>query len=85
MGLNITAAMIKDDPIVQNLDSMQRYYFVHIYHAICDNENNVHMRSEYGYSFAKSVKYINIYGVQLHPEKSHKFGKSLLENFSRTA
>ena len=84
MGWDIVSAEIKDDPIVQNLDSMQRYYFVHSYHAVCDNEENVLMRCDYGYSFAAAVKHKNIYGFQFHPEKSHKFGMALLENFARS-
>lgn len=83
MGWDIAQTMIEDDPLVAGLDLIQRYYFVHSFHAVCDSEENVLMRCEYGYSFAAAVKKGNIYGVQFHPEKSHKFGMALLENFAR--
>lgn len=83
MGWNLAVTTIKDDPLTIGLDELQRYYFVHSYHAVCDSEENVLMRCEYGYSFAAAVKKDNIYGVQFHPEKSHKFGMALLENFAR--
>ncbi|WP_284036363.1 imidazole glycerol phosphate synthase subunit HisH [Neobacillus sp. 114] len=83
MGWDITINNIKDDPLVECLTPLQRYYFVHSYHAVCDSEENVLMRCDYGYSFAAAVKKGNIYGVQFHPEKSHKFGMELLSNFAR--
>lgn len=83
MGWDLTTTMINHDPLVQELDSLQRYYFVHSYHAVCDSKENVLMSCEYGYPFAAAVKRDNIYGVQFHPEKSHKFGMALLENFAR--
>ena len=83
MGWDIAQTMIEADPLVAGLDPIQRYYFVHSYHAVCDSEDNVLMRCEYGYSFAAAVKKGNIYGVQFHPEKSHKFGMALLDNFAR--
>lgn len=83
MGWDITVTRNEDDPLVEGLSKVQRYYFVHSYHAVCDSEDNVLMRCEYGYSFAAAVKKSNIYGVQFHPEKSHKFGMALLENFAR--
>jgi glutamine amidotransferase len=83
MGWDIALPTINDDPLIEELKSPQRYYFVHSYHAVCDNQDNVLMRCEYGYSFAAAVKKGNIYGVQFHPEKSHKFGMALLENFAR--
>ncbi|GAB6155710.1 imidazole glycerol phosphate synthase subunit HisH [Desulfosporosinus burensis] len=83
MGWDIAVTTEKDDPLAEGLTSVQRYYFVHSYHAVCDSEKNVLMRCEYGYSFAAAVKKGNIYGVQFHPEKSHKFGMALLENFAR--
>lgn len=83
MGWDITINSIINDPLVDGLTPMQRYYFVHSYHAVCDSEENVLMRCDYGYSFAAAVKKDNIYGVQFHPEKSHKFGMELLSNFAR--
>jgi imidazole glycerol-phosphate synthase subunit HisH len=83
MGWDITINSIKNDPLVEGLTSMQRYYFVHSFHAVCDSEENVLMRCDYGYPFAAAVKKGNIYGVQFHPEKSHKFGMELLSNFAR--
>jgi len=83
MGWDIISTVINDDPLIENLEQMQRYYFVHSYHAVCDNEDNILLRCEYGYSFVAAVKKNNIYGVQFHPEKSHKFGMALLENFVR--
>lgn len=74
---------IGDDRLLEGLEPHQRYYFVHSYHAVCDNRENVLMECDYGYRFAAAVKSGNIYGVQFHPEKSHKFGMALLNNFSR--
>lgn len=73
----------QDDRVLTELKGVQRYYFVHSYHAVCENQENVLMTCEYGYKFAAAVKKDNIYGFQFHPEKSHKFGMKLLENFVR--
>lgn len=71
----------QDSPLLADIEEQQRYYFVHSYHAKCDSEENVLMTCEYGYEFAAAVVKNNVYGVQFHPEKSHKFGMLLLENF----
>ncbi len=74
----------KDDPITDNMHNVeQRFYFVHSYHAQCDNESDVLMNCEYGYKFAAAVSCDNVYGFQFHPEKSHKYGMELLKNFVR--
>lgn len=83
MGWDVVENTIANDPLLMGLSSLQRYYFVHSYHAVCDNEDNVLMRCDYGYYFAAAVKKGNVYGVQFHPEKSHRFGMALLENFAR--
>lgn len=83
MGWNIVTMELKDDPILQGLEGTQRYYFVHSYHAKCDKKENVLMNCDYGYLFPAAVKSGNVYGFQFHPEKSHKFGMALLENFAR--
>jgi glutamine amidotransferase len=67
--------------LVNNLQGVQRYYFVHSYHAVCENAENVLMTCDYGYEFAASVVKENVMGVQFHPEKSHDFGLALFKNF----
>lgn len=71
----------KSHPLVSELKGTQRYYFVHSYYAVCDNQENVLMTCDYGHEFAASVVKDNIMGVQFHPEKSHDFGLALLNNF----
>lgn len=82
MGWNIVKFNF-DDPIFNNIEEIQRYYFVHSYHAVCDKNENSLISCNYGYEFTAAVKKDNIYGVQFHPEKSHKFGMKILENFAR--
>ncbi|SEA52129.1 glutamine amidotransferase [Pseudobutyrivibrio sp. ACV-2] len=71
----------KDVPLLRGIEGRQRYYFVHTYHAVCKNPEDVMMTCDYGYEFACAVNKGNVYGVQFHPEKSHDFGMRLLENF----
>lgn len=80
MGWNIVS-FNRDDLLFCDIKDTQRYYFVHSYHAVCDNPYNSLITCYYGYNFTAAVKKDNIYGVQFHPEKSHKFGMKLMENF----
>ena len=81
MGWDYVTVEKKENPLVYNNITPARYYFVHSYHAICENPDNVLMSCNYGYLFAAAVSHENIYGVQFHPEKSHKYGMQLLSNF----
>jgi glutamine amidotransferase len=58
-----------------------RFYFVHAFHLQLENRNDCLVTSKYGYNFAAGIEQENILGVQFHPEKSHKYGMKLLENF----
>jgi imidazole glycerol-phosphate synthase subunit HisH len=83
MGWDIVSLNITEDLLLQNLGNKPRYYFVHSFYAVCDNDENILMSCDYGNEFTAAVKNGNIYGVQFHPEKSHKFGMAILENFAR--
>lgn len=58
-----------------------RFYFVHSYHLQLDHPDDILAKAHYGYDFAVGIEHENIVGVQFHPEKSHKYGMKLLENF----
>jgi glutamine amidotransferase len=67
----------------ENISSNPRYYFVHSYHVQCNQQADVLATSIYGYEFVAAFQHENIYGVQFHPEKSHKYGMELLKNFNQ--
>lgn len=68
------------DSIFKGLEE-NRFYFVHSYYVVCNDERDVLATANYGKTFTCSIYKDNIYGVQFHPEKSHKFGMQLLKNF----
>lgn len=60
-----------------------RFYFVHRYMVLCENQDNILALTRYGdIDVTAMVVSGNIIGAQFHPEKSHKFGMQLLRNFS---
>ncbi len=58
-----------------------RFYFVHSYYVNIKNQEENAGLTEYGQKFVSAFKKDNIIGMQFHPEKSHKFGMSILKNF----
>jgi len=71
----------RDSKLFRGLED-NRFYFVHSFFVKCNNIRNMYAQSTYGSNFCCSLNESNIYGVQFHPEKSHKFGMKLLKNFS---
>ena len=81
MGWN-SLSVRKPHPLFADLETENRFYFVHSYHVVCADMGNVLAHTNYGYDFASAVVKDNIMGVQFHPEKSHKFGMRLYKNFA---
>lgn len=71
----------KEHPLFVGLDKEHYLYFVHSYHVNCTDEADIIGRTIYGYEFTSAVAHNNILGIQPHPEKSHKNGLKILENF----
>jgi len=68
--------------IVKNvLDEQLRFYFVHSYYVNCKYDEHSVGSTFHGKNFTSIVNKENIFGVQFHPEKSHKFGMQLFKNF----
>lgn len=72
-----------ESPLWKGIADEPRFYHVHSYHFQFEVPSEVSAMANYGYPFACSFRKGNIYGTQFHPEKSHKFGMKVLENFSK--
>ncbi len=70
----------KSSPLFNGLEESFYLYFVHSYHAICD-EKYIIGKTLYGYEFASAVQNENVFGFQPHPEKSHNDGLKIVKNF----
>ena len=72
----------KETALFNMLDKDFYLYFVHSYHAVCDDKYAIG-KTHYGYEFVSAVQNGNIYGIQPHPEKSHENGLKIIENFAK--
>jgi glutamine amidotransferase len=79
MGWDIVQP-VRDSQLFKK-DEYYRFYFAHSYHVVCDHYSDILAEVDYGYRFSVAVQHENIFGVQFHPEKSHKFGMNLISNF----
>lgn len=80
MGWN-AATPARPDPLTEGLPQDSRFYFVHAYHLVCADESDVLCRTNHGGAFTSAVRRDNVWGVQFHPEKSHRFGLAMIRNF----
>ncbi|MCY7287518.1 MAG: imidazole glycerol phosphate synthase subunit HisH [Cryobacterium sp.] len=77
MGWNLVNP-VGTDPLFDPALPEWRYYFTHSYRAVCDDESVEIGQTHYGIDFTSAYRRGNTRGVQFHPEKSHRFGMSLL-------
>ncbi len=66
-------------PLWEGIAEDSYFYFVHGYYAECGAATAG--ESEYGTSFSAALSLRKVFGVQFHPEKSHRDGLQLLHNF----
>lgn len=71
----------KHSQLTRDLPPESRFYFVHSYCVHVEDSNDSLLKTHYGIEFDSAIQHENIFGVQFHPEKSHKFGMKLLKNF----
>lgn len=63
------------------LQGDEKFYFVHSYHIVPEDEDVRLTTTNYGYEFVSAVQRGNVIGTQYHPEKSGAAGLELLKNF----
>lgn len=79
MGWN-TLHVTQETPLFKGMPEAFYLYFVHSFHAHCDEKYTVG-KTLYGYEFTSAVQKENVFGFQPHPEKSHANGLKILQNF----
>jgi len=81
MGWN-TIEPTRENPLVDGLGATSYVYFVHSYHPVTAEGQDVLATTTYGHTFPSIVHRDNVFGVQFHPEKSQAAGLGLLKNFA---
>jgi glutamine amidotransferase len=83
MGWN-TLTLEKPHPVFENIEVGEdgfHAYFVHSYHLVPENSDNLIASTDYGGRVTACVGRDNMIGTQFHPEKSQTLGLKLITNF----
>lgn len=83
MGWN--SVVVRNDPLgmFRNVDPQQGFYFLHSFYFNVESSASLVAEAEYGSQFACAVTNgRNVFGVQFHPEKSHRNGVEIFRNFA---
>jgi imidazole glycerol-phosphate synthase subunit HisH len=75
----------RDTPLFSLSSAVERFYFVHSYALYCSHWSTVAAAISFGENVCCAVAQGNIFGVQFHPEKSHRFGMRLLTDYAQHA
>lgn len=67
--------------LFKDVSDMTDFYFVHSYMIKQNLKNEIIGETNNSDIFTSAINKKNIYGVQFHPEKSHKAGLKILKNF----
>jgi len=70
-------------PLWDGVPNHARFYFVHSYYVVPDNNNHEFGTTNYGGLFTSAIAKDNIFATQFHPEKSAKDGLRIYQNFTR--
>ncbi len=71
----------KSHPILNGIQDGEHFYFVHSFHFVAQNQNDVTATVHYGTNLIAIIAKENIVATQFHPEKSSDTGLKILKNF----
>ena len=80
MGWNVVSVP-QANPLLPACTEEQRFYFVHSYKVVPDDPTISIGTANHGGEFCAAFQQGNVFGVQFHPEKSHRFGMELMRRF----
>ena len=70
-----------DHALWQGIANQSRFYFVHSYFVSSEKCSESVGIAHYGVDLVAAIASDNVFAVQFHPEKSHRDGLMLLQNF----
>ena len=70
---------------LDGIDTLSYFYFIHSYYPVIEDHSWSLGEVNYGETFSCIVGKDNMIATQFHPEKSHKVGLKIVENFVRHA
>lgn len=82
MGWN-QVHQVADHPLWHKIADDTRFYFVHSYFVVANEQGIIAGSSCYPTPFTCAIAKDNIFAVQFHPEKSDLAGLTLLRNFTQ--
>ena len=85
MGWNKVKVVKPNELMTYPSPEEQRFYFVHSHHVVCDDVRDTMATSSYGSEITAAISRGGLYGVQFHPEKSHRYGMELMRSFIQLA
>ncbi len=74
-------SITKPHPILDGIKDGEHFYFVHSFHFVTKDQNDVLATVDYGTPINAILAKENIIATQFHPEKSSDTGLKLLKNF----
>jgi glutamine amidotransferase len=80
MGWN-HISVIREHPVLKNIDPRAQFYFVHSYYPGPKRREDIIATTHYGIDFPSVIGTGNVIATQFHPEKSGPHGLQILKNF----
>lgn len=80
MGWNNLVQIEEGEPLLNDIDTSDNFYFIHSYAAEIVSPFSVGIADYFG-AFSAVIRRDHFYGVQFHPEKSGISGLKILKNF----
>lgn len=81
MGWNELQIQMPSSVFPSNEIAPPQFYFLHSYYFNAKNRSDVIATAHYDFDFDAVVRHENIFGMQCHPEKSHRWGEQFLRAF----
>lgn len=82
MGWN-SVEIVRESPFLAGVPSPSYFYFIHSYYPVVEDREWIMGEVDYGVRFPCIVGKGNLIATQFHPEKSHRIGLKIVENFVR--